>query len=105
MLQLFFVHRSSGSDAILIAKRHFILLCVSIQLGILADFILSVAAAALLLMSSISAVSISSSVSFMKETSLSWSQSVFELLPYAVSSSGPLWFTFSSSPSFSFLLV
>ena len=26
----FFVHRSSGSDAILIARRHFILLCVSI---------------------------------------------------------------------------
>ena len=30
----FFAHRSSGSDAILIADRHFILQCVSIQHGI-----------------------------------------------------------------------
>ena len=30
----FFVHRSSGSNAILIARRHFILLCASIQHGI-----------------------------------------------------------------------
>ena len=86
-------HRSSGSDAILIAKRHFNLLCVSTQHWILAAFILSTAVAVLLFMysiqpsSSISPVSISSSVSFMKEMSLSWSQSVFELLPSAVSSS------------------
>ena len=86
----FFAHRSPGSDALLIAKRHFNLLCVSIQHGILAAFILSTAVAVLLFMysiqssSSLSAVSISSSVSLMKETSLSWSQSVFELLPSAV---------------------
>ena len=55
--------------------------------------------------SSVSAVSITSSVSFMKETSLPWSQSVFELLPSAVSSSELLWFSFSPSSSFSFLLV
>ena len=35
----------------------------------------------------------------------SWSQSVFELLPSAVSSSELLWFSFSPSSSFSFLLV
>ena len=55
--------------------------------------------------SKISAVSIASSVSFIKETSLSWSQCVFELMPSAVQSSELLWFAFSSSPSFSFLLV
>ena len=41
----------------------------------------------------------------LKLVSLSWSQSLFELLPSAVPSSELLWFTFSSSPSFSFLLV
>ena len=76
-----------------IARRHFILLCVSIQHGIVAAFILSIAIAVLLFMysihssSSIFAVSISSSVSFLKETSLSWSHSVFELQPSTVSSS------------------
>ena len=93
----FFAHRSSGSDAILIVKRHFILLCVSIQHGILAAFILSTAAAVLFtcsIQSSLfSLVSISSSVSFMKEMSLSWSQSVcVELRPSAVPSSELLWF-------------
>ena len=34
----FFVHHSSGNDAILVAKRHFILPCVSIQHGIFAIF-------------------------------------------------------------------
>ena len=103
----FFAHLSFGSDAILVAKRHFALLCVSIQHGILASFILSTAEAVLLFMysihssSSISAVSITSSVSSMKETSLSWSQSVFELLPSAVSSSELLWFSFSPSPCWS----
>ena len=62
----FFAHLSSGSDAILIAKHDFIPQCVSIQHGILAAFILSMAVAVLLFMysiyssSSISAVSISS---------------------------------------------
>ena len=66
----FFAHRSSGSDTILIAKRHSILLCAAIQHGILAAFILSTAVAVLLFMcsipssSSLSAVSVSSSVSF-----------------------------------------
>ena len=50
----------------------------------------------------ITAVSNSSSVSFMQETSLSWSQSVFELLPSDVSSSELLWCALSSSPSSSF---
>ena len=35
-----FVHRLSGNDAILIANRHFILLCVSIQHGILVPLII-----------------------------------------------------------------
>ena len=89
----FFVHRSSGSEASLIVKRHFILQCISSKHGILTAFILSITVAVLLFMysihssSSISAVSISSSISFMKETSLSWPQSAFELLPTAVSSS------------------
>ena len=106
----FFAHRSSGNDAILTANRHFILLRVSIQQGILAAFILSTAADAILFMysiqpsSSISPASISSSVSFVREMPLSWSQSVFELLPSAVSSSELLWFAFSSSSSSSFLL-
>ena len=34
----FFPHRSSGSDAILIANLHFILLCVSIQHGVFGCF-------------------------------------------------------------------
>ena len=95
----FFAHRLSGSDAIFIAKRHFILLCVSIQHWILAAFILSAAVAVLLSMcsirsssSSISPVSISSSVSSVKKMYLSWSHLVFELLPSAVSSSELLWF-------------
>ena len=73
----FVAHRLSGSDAILIAKRHFILLRVSIQHGILAAFILSTVVVVLLFMysiqssSSISPVSMSSSVSFVKEMSLS----------------------------------
>ena len=99
----FFSHRSSGSDAILIAKRHVILVCVSIQHGMQAAFILSIAIAMLLFMysfhssSSISPASISSSESFMKEMSMSWSQSVFELLPSAFSSDENVAFTFSSS--------
>ena len=106
-----FVHRSSSIDAILIARRHFILLCVSIQHGTLAAFIFSMAVAVLLFMysihsaSSISTVSTSSSESLTKETSLSWSPSVFVLLPSAVSSSESLWFAFSSSSFSSFLLV
>ena len=44
----FLAHLSFGSDAILIAKRHFMLLCVSNQRGIFAVFILSTAAAVLL---------------------------------------------------------
>ena len=78
----FFVHRSSNCDATLIAKRHFILLCVSIQHGIFAVFILSTAISVLLFIysiqssSSISLLSISSSVSSMKDMSLSWSQSL-----------------------------
>ena len=95
----FFLHSSSGGDAILTARRHFILLCDSIQHGILAVFILSMAIAVVLFTFSIHssssiAVSISSSESFMKETSLSWSQSVFVLLRSAVSSSQYLWFAF-----------
>ena len=68
--------------------------------GIFAVFILSTAFAVLHFMysiqssSSISPVSISSSVSFMKEMSLSMSQSVLELLPSIVSSSDFLWFSF-----------
>ena len=84
-------------------RRHVILLCVSIQHGMLAAFILSIAIAMLLSMysfhssSSISPASISSSESFMKEMSMSWSQSVFELLPSAFSSDENVAFTFSSS--------
>ena len=106
----FFAHRSSGSDAILIPKRHVILLCVSIQHGIFTAFILSTAVAVLLFTysihssSSIWLVSISSPVSFMKEMWLSWSQYVFELLPSAASSPELLWFAFSSPSSSSFLL-
>ena len=37
----FLTHRSSGGDAILIANRHFILLCISIEHGILAPLIQS----------------------------------------------------------------
>ena len=82
----------------------------SAQHEIFAVFILSTAIDVLLLIHSIqsssssSPVSISSSVSFMKEMSLSWSQSVLELLPSAVSSSELLWLAFSSSSSSSFLL-
>ena len=43
----FFVHRSSGNDAILITKRHVVLLCVSIHHEIFAAFILSTAIAVL----------------------------------------------------------
>ena len=106
----FFVHHSSGNDAILTAKRHFILLCASTQHGFFAVFMLSTATDVLLLTysiqssSSISPVSISSSVSFVQEMSLSWSQSVLELLPSAVSSSELLWLALSSSSSSSFLL-
>ena len=57
----FFVNLVSGCEAILIANHHFIFF--------------------------FSAVSMSSSVSSMKETSLSWSQSVFELLLSSVSPS------------------
>ena len=105
----FLAHVSFGSDVILIANRHFILLCVSIQHGILAAFIRSSASAVLLFLysiqssCSISGVPFSSSVSFAKETSLSWSQSVLELLPSTVSSSELLWHSFSSPPPFSFL--
>ena len=49
----FFAHGSSGSDAFLTANHHFILLCVSIQHGILAAFILSTATVVLLFMYSI----------------------------------------------------
>ena len=55
----FFAHRSSGSDAILIVKRHFIFLYVSIQHRILASFVLSVAFAVLLFMYSIQSSSVS----------------------------------------------
>ena len=106
----FFSHRSSGNDAILIDNRHFNRLCVSIQHGILAAFVFSTAVAVLLFMNSIQSsssmltVTISSSVSFMKEMLLSWSQSVFELLHSAVSSSELLSLAFLSSASSSFLL-
>ena len=86
----FFAHRSSASDSILIAKRHFILLCVSIQHWILAAFILSTAIVVLLFMCSVqssSSISIASVSSSVKELSLTWSQSMFELLPSEVSSS------------------
>ena len=43
----FFTHRSSGNDAILIVKSRLILLCVSIQHGIVAASILSIAVAVL----------------------------------------------------------
>ena len=46
----FFAHLFSGNDAILIASRHSILLCVSIQHGMLAFFIGSSALAVLLFM-------------------------------------------------------
>ena len=83
----------SGCEAIPIANLHFIFLCVSTQQCILAALIFSSASVVLLFIysihysSSISAVSMSSSASSMKETSLSWLQSVFELLPSSVSSS------------------
>ena len=64
-----------------------------IQQGILAALIFSWACLVLLLTcsTSISAVSMSSSVSSLKETSLSWSHSVLELLASSVSSSGIWW--------------
>ena len=66
----FHFNLSSGKDAIRIANLHFILLCVLIQHWFFAVFISSMASSVLLCMysihfsSSISAVSISSSVSF-----------------------------------------
>ena len=98
----FLAHLSSGIDAIRIANLHFILLCVSIQQWIFAIFICSIAAAVLLFMysihssCSISTASISSSVSFMKEMSMSWSQSEFESYPSSVSSSEHSLFSLSS---------
>ena len=64
-----------------------------IQQGILATLIFSWACLVLLLTcsTSISAVSMSSSVSSLKETSLSWSHSVLKLLASSVSSSGIWW--------------
>ena len=44
----FLTHRSFCSDVLLIANRHFILLCVSIRHGIVAGFIRSSASAVLL---------------------------------------------------------
>ena len=101
-------HLLSGSDAILIANLHFILLWVLIQHWIFVVSICSMASSVLLFMysiqssSSITAVSISSSVTFMKEMSLSSSQLVFELCPSSVASSELPWFS-SSLPSFIFL--
>ena len=86
-------HLSFGSDAILIASLHFILLWVLLQHRIFAFSIFSRASSVLLFMhssssssSSIIVVSISSSVSFSKETSPSWSVCVFELCPSSLSS-------------------
>ena len=73
-----FAHRSSGDHAILIANRHSFVCAFQFSMGFWL-FSLSIASAVLLFMysilssSSISPVSISSSVSFMKEMSLSWS--------------------------------
>ena len=98
---LLFVHLDSGCEAILIANLHSIFLCVSNQQGILAALIFPSAFLVLLFMYSIrssalmSAVSMSSSVSSMTETSLSWSHSVFELLPSSVSPSELGWRCFS----------
>ena len=95
-----FVHLVSWCDAILIANLHFIFLCDSIQQRIMAVLIFSSACLVLLFMystqssSSVPAVSMSSSVSSMEETSLFWSQSVFELLPSSVSPSEFWWQSF-----------
>ena len=59
----FFVHSSSGSDPILTARRHYILLCVSTQHGILASCILSMAIAVLFLCSTHSSASSITNVS------------------------------------------
>ena len=77
-LKILLVHLSFGRNAILLAIRHFILLCVSIQKGIFIFFIYSSASLVLLLMysihsSSFPVMSISSSLSSWTDTSLSWS--------------------------------
>ena len=106
----FFAHRSSGSDASLIPKRHFILLCVSIQHGILTVFILSTAVAVLVFMYSIqSSSSFFAGVSLLTCVTHEGNVAVlvaicFELLPSSASSPKLLWFAFSSSSSSSFLL-
>ena len=74
----FLFHLFWGRVTILRAILHFVLLCTSIQHGILYFSICSSASLVLLLMSSIqsssfSVASISSSASFWKDTSLSWS--------------------------------
>ena len=96
----FFAHVSSGSEAGLIAKHHFILLCVSIRM--LAAFILSMAVAVILCMysihssSSISAVPISSSVSFMNCLGRNLCSNCYPLLVHHLTLCGLL---FQSSPS------
>ena len=96
-LCFFFDHLVSRGEEILIVNLHFFFLCVIMQHGMLAVLMVSsasLASAGLVLLfmysiqsSSISVVSMSSSVSHMKETSLSWSQSVFEMMPSSVSPS------------------
>ena len=101
-LILLLVHLSLGRDAILSGILHFIFLCVSIQQGMFIFFICYSASFVLLLMNSIhsysfSLLSISSSWSSRKETTLSWS--FFELCsePSSVSLSVTQRVSFSSS--------
>ena len=73
----FYDHLSFGNDAILLASLHFLLVCVLTQRWIFVVFICSMGSSKLLFKksiqssSSMSALSISSSVSFMKDMSLS----------------------------------
>ena len=97
------VHLSFGRSVLLFVIRHFSLLCVSIQQGIFAFFMYSFASLILLLMycvhsSSFSVVSISSSLSSWKDTSLSWS--LLELWPVLSSVSWSVAHFFSSSSCF-----
>ena len=106
--KFFLVHLSFCREANLLAIRHFSLLCVSIRHGIFIFFMCSSASLVLLLMSSIhsssfSVLSIASSMSSWKDTSLSWSLLEFWFEPSSVSlsvahfCSSSSYFTFSSS--------
>ena len=73
-IEICLVHFSFGREAILLAIRHFSLLCVSIQHGILMLFMCSPASLVRLLMYSIQSSSFSvESIASWNDTSLSWS--------------------------------